>query len=164
MEGTWVSCSISWENYPWSAKHGSFQLWIMMWIAWSSMTVSVTFWRYWHDISVRIIQLINEQHSKTVTIAWAETASQPFWLCPAVQGGNWILNRLTVVGAVAARCRLHCTATAASWICPRAMMNDYRGSTVTLSPIIMEVEDCYIWKLTNTGGTHFWIAWLWEEV
>ena len=52
-----------------------------------------------------MIQVMKD-HSKAVTIGWAETASQPFWLCPAVQGGNWILNRLTVVGDVAARHRL----------------------------------------------------------
>ena len=25
----------------------------------------------------------------------------------------------------------------------------------TLSPIIMEVENTYIWKVTTIGGTHF---------
>ncbi len=34
----------------------------------------------------------------------------------------------------------------------------------TLSPIIMEVEKGYIWKVTTFGGTHFWRPWLWEAV
>ncbi len=36
--------------------------------------------------------------------------------------------------------------------------------TITPSPIIMEVEHGYIWKVTTIGGTHFWLPWLWEEV
>ena len=34
---------------------------------------------------------------------------------------------------------------------------------ITLSPIIMEVKNGYIWKVTTIGGTHFWLPWLWEE-
>ena len=34
----------------------------------------------------------------------------------------------------------------------------------SLSPIIMEVENGYIWKVTTIGGTHFSLPWLWEEV
>ena len=35
---------------------------------------------------------------------------------------------------------------------------------VTLSPIIMEVENGYIWKVTTIEETHFSLPWLWEEV
>ncbi len=34
---------------------------------------------------------------------------------------------------------------------------------LSLSPIIMEVENCTKWKETNIGGTHFPLPWLWEE-
>ena len=34
----------------------------------------------------------------------------------------------------------------------------------SLSPLIMEVENGYIWKVTTIGGTNFWLPWLWEEV
>ncbi len=33
----------------------------------------------------------------------------------------------------------------------------------TLSPIIMEVENGHIWKVTTIGGTHFPLPWVWEE-
>ena len=33
----------------------------------------------------------------------------------------------------------------------------------TLSPIIMEVENGRIWKVTTIGGVHFSLPWLWEE-
>ena len=33
----------------------------------------------------------------------------------------------------------------------------------TLSPTIMEVENCPKWKETNIRGTHFPLPWLWEE-
>ena len=33
----------------------------------------------------------------------------------------------------------------------------------TLPPIIMEVENGCIWKVTTIGGNHFSLPWLWEE-
>ena len=33
----------------------------------------------------------------------------------------------------------------------------------TLSPIVMEVENGCIWKVTTIGGAHFWLPWLWKE-
>ncbi len=33
----------------------------------------------------------------------------------------------------------------------------------TLSPLIMEVENGCIWRVTTIGGTHFLLLWLWEE-
>ncbi len=37
--------------------------------------------------------------------------------------------------------------------------NDIRYHT--LSPIIMEVENGYTWKVTTIGGANFWLPWLW---
>ncbi len=37
------------------------------------------------------------------------------------------------------------------------------GGGFTLSPIIMEVENCCIWKVSTIGGTHFSLPWIWEE-
>ena len=33
----------------------------------------------------------------------------------------------------------------------------------TLSPTIIEVENGSLWTVTTSGGTHFWIPYLWEE-
>ena len=44
--------------------------------------------------------------------------------------------------------------------------SEISDSTVagTLLPIIMEVENGYIWKETTIAGTHCWLPWSWEEV
>ena len=38
------------------------------------------------------------------------------------------------------------------------------SKSATLSPITMEVENVYVWKVTTIGGTHFSLPWIREEV
>ena len=64
--------------------------------------------------------------------------------------------------------RINGTSVSKTKICTWPFRDNFRKQIhkflSTLPPIIMEVENGYIWKVTTIGGTPFWLPWLWEEV